>query len=704
MKKSLIVALAAGACVAPAALAQEYITLPFGGERRVQPDKYPATGYESRAIQVVYDNVTNVFGNGTGGTFLGNNNQILEDVRFTNSPWNGTTGRLMTEITWGVAVLTAPTSTDERMFLVFWDEDDMIFDGFTGVGTNMIRSGAVPIAVVTVDPGVNNAGFIYQFTIGLTGLPGGGVAIPDDDNGIVLQAGWANTAAVAGVTDWSNLPAGTLREACPSANLRGLAFGSNSLQPASNPTANPCTVGSTTKSYGRDMLTAAQCTNAGAFIGSAQGTTLEHRLINVAPAGGPNAGVSTTYGYQVRFRGDVPPPPPPPNTDLGCIADAGVATTGSVAAGEVDWFAVCLNGDASDPTLTFFNVDTEGSAGDVAIALYDSAGAVTGIVGGVSTAVDDGSGSGTNDQLTFGVRSIAAAAGGRDYDGRNGQLPAGQYYIAVAPSGSSFAPGFTASASANPGGSYNLNLTTNVNGSPLPAVTAPQITGVDYDQFGPIDPMFPGGDARPGIGATTGTRNVTWHKFTLANPTDAAHFLDGDFFALSGATADGMAFIFDSTGALLALTDDEGEALQPQFSSGAAGSRTYGGNTVPFDGNLPVGMPALPAGTYYVATGLFPMDFLSLQIVPDRFHVRGTSGSNLTLGFDLYAGGAGGPPCDPDVNQDGNVDQDDVSYLIGVVAGGPNPTGIDPDFNQDGNVDQDDVAALINVVAGGPCP
>jgi hypothetical protein len=61
-------------------------------------------------------------------------------------------------------------------------------------------------------------------------------------------------------------------------------------------------------------------------------------------------------------------------------------------------------------------------------------------------------------------------------------------------------------------------------------------------------------------------------------------------------------------------------------------------------------------------------------------------------------------PCDPDVNRDGNVDQDDVAYLINVVGGGPNPTGIDPDFNRDGNADQDDVAALIDVVAGGNCP
>jgi hypothetical protein len=61
-------------------------------------------------------------------------------------------------------------------------------------------------------------------------------------------------------------------------------------------------------------------------------------------------------------------------------------------------------------------------------------------------------------------------------------------------------------------------------------------------------------------------------------------------------------------------------------------------------------------------------------------------------------------PCDPDVNQDGNVDQDDVVYLVDVISGAPNPTGIDPDFNQDGNADQDDVTALIDVVGGGPCP
>lgn len=81
------------------------------------------------------------------------------------------------------------------------------------------------------------------------------------------------------------------------------------------------------------------------------------------------------------------------------------------------------------------------------------------------------------------------------------------------------------------------------------------------------------------------------------------------------------------------------------------------------------------------------------------------SGDGVPGGDALFAFTISGPVgCDPDVNQDGNVDQGDVDYLINVVGGGLNPTGVDPDFNQDGNSDQGDIDALVNVIAGGPCP
>ncbi|MCE7974258.1 MAG: hypothetical protein DYG92_08060 [Leptolyngbya sp. PLA1] len=76
----------------------------------------------------------------------------------------------------------------------------------------------------------------------------------------------------------------------------------------------------------------------------------------------------------------------------------------------------------------------------------------------------------------------------------------------------------------------------------------------------------------------------------------------------------------------------------------------------------------------------------------------------ITNTSPIIEGFRSGNGSDSDVNQDGNVDQDDVTYLINVVGGGANPTGINPDFNSDGNADQDDVFALLNAVAGGGCP
>lgn len=58
--------------------------------------------------------------------------------------------------------------------------------------------------------------------------------------------------------------------------------------------------------------------------------------------------------------------------------------------------------------------------------------------------------------------------------------------------------------------------------------------------------------------------------------------------------------------------------------------------------------------------------------------------------------------CNPDLNNDGNIDQDDVITLIDII-GGYNPNNIDGDLNNDGNLDQDDVLLLIDIISGGQC-
>jgi hypothetical protein len=96
---------------------------------------------------------------------------------------------------------------------------------------------------------------------------------------------------------------------------------------------------------------------------------------------------------------------------------------------------------------------------------------------------------------------------------------------------------------------------------------------------------------------------------------------------------------------------------------------------------------------------------LSIPVVAGQHYLIRIGGTNGAAGNGVVTlACVPDQPCDPDVNQDGNVDQDDVTYLINVVGGGGNPTGIDPDFNQDGNIDQDDVSALINTIGGGGCP
>jgi hypothetical protein len=131
----------------------------------------------------------------------------------------------------------------------------------------------------------------------------------------------------------------------------------------------------------------------------------------------------------------------------------------------------------------------------------------------------------------------------------------------------------------------------------------------------------------------------------------------------------------------------------------------YGGTDEYLIRTDPVGGtgPTCPDTPYTAQADQPPLTQVALDIIPIQLPV-GTFWQGpmvITLRDSL---GCAPPTCDPDVNCDGNVDQDDVTCLINVIAGNPGCACVNPDFNQDGNVDQDDVTALINVVAGGPCP
>lgn len=93
------------------------------------------------------------------------------------------------------------------------------------------------------------------------------------------------------------------------------------------------------------------------------------------------------------------------------------------------------------------------------------------------------------------------------------------------------------------------------------------------------------------------------------------------------------------------------------------------------------------------------------RLCPNDPGTRSTADTPLPAGLILrLSADLSADPCDADYTFDGNVDQDDIRLLIGLIAGEPNPRGIDPDFNRDGDTNQNDVDALLNVIAGGPCP
>jgi hypothetical protein len=184
----------------------------------------------------------------------------------------------------------------------------------------------------------------------------------------------------------------------------------------------------------------------------------------------------------------------------------------------------------------------------------------------------------------------------------------------------------------------------------------------------------------------------------------------GNFSASTANTgtviSDTQIFLFNDRGVGVTYNDDDsagGGGLRSRITSQfIPGPGTYylavtGYNADPIDEGGNLLWINTPFGTERVPDGPGAANAVSAW--------TGTSGTGVyrvNMSGVCFDGGT--PPCDPDYNQDGNADQDDVAYLTNVIAGGGNPTGRDPDFNGDGNVDQDDYAALVNVIAGAPCP
>ncbi|MGH7132147.1 MAG: GC-type dockerin domain-anchored protein [Phycisphaerales bacterium] len=300
--------------------------------------------------------------------------------------------------------------------------------------------------------------------------------------------------------------------------------------------------------------------------------------------------------------------------------------------GQFKWYKIVLSSAVSSAARTWLDIDTEGSTiGGLAtsIALYSQA-------TGNPVASDNDDGSGSLSQLTFGVGGLGsrAAVGGMSYNGRDGALAAGTYYLAVTP---------------YPGAFNNTWAVLNC-GSAIGNVTVrakagftPIIFPALAHTFAPIsDPATCQVFAPSSPGEALAVGSVNWYKMTLpaiaaasgtyCDITTNGSTLDTNSWE-PGFIDDTFAAIYDATGAGLFGDDDTGQDNGSAFSFGATSpSRVNGTN-----GAALVGQTAatLAAGDYYVAViefddnAVFANDF---GVTAGAGHVGGTTKLNVTVG------------------------------------------------------------------------
>lgn len=137
---------------------------------------------------------------------------------------------------------------------------------------------------------------------------------------------------------------------------------------------------------------------------------------------------------------------------------------GNVPFGEVRWMQFSIAQPATVLGGKFVDIDTVGTgAGDTEIALYDAAGRLV--------ASDDDDGPGRLSVLTFGVGARPAIGDGIPYDGRDGALDAGTYYLALSPYNATFGvAGWDVSNNgSNSITAARVNITTNIGAGTCPA-------------------------------------------------------------------------------------------------------------------------------------------------------------------------------------------------------------------------------------------
>ncbi|HRJ25937.1 MAG TPA: hypothetical protein PLO61_00330 [Fimbriimonadaceae bacterium] len=285
---------------------------------------------------------------------------------------------------------------------------------------------------------------------------------------------------------------------------------------------------------------------------------------------------------------DEPATPPTTVASFDPLADGLSTNSQTYSAAQVRWYKLVL------PTGTgatrFLDLDTETSTSATAataLAIWNNSGDLI-----VS---DTSDGSGSLSQLTFGgavnPRPTFVTGGNTVslvYNGRDGNLVAGTYYVSVTRTSASYSSPWTATSTST--GTAGLTFRANYNTvSGIPTATD---LGTLVDGNNPASFTHAGGI-------------VTWFKFTINGPTNLSRYLDID---LNTTSSDYDFALYSDTGTPLFYVDGfaNGAATYPAFFSfgGADNARpALAGLTTAFAGHS----GNLATGTYYLAVARFPL-------------------------------------------------------------------------------------------------
>ncbi len=398
----------------------------------------------------------------------------------------------------------------------------------------------------------------------------------------------------------------------------------------------------------------------------------------------------------LKLIADIPAAPPPGFSEFGtvdCTVSPTLSQTTTLMPGAVNWFRVVIPGTgatvASD-TFLDITVDSSASFADAAMGLYNA--------DGNRISADDDDGNLLDPQLTFAHGRRNGQGDATQLDGNDGDLPPGNYFLAVAGFGTTFgASAFAVNAASSVEfGDVTVTITSNVGSAGNCALPDPVAPAVIADLG-----VLPEGITSVNFQPTF--RQIAWWTFTTSyNVTagEAGNFLDIDTLGSEGGdTANTFLVLYDAAGNAVGTNfdNDSGPGVNAQLSYRNGTSLPGAGDGLPYEGQ---NGGEVPAGTYFVGVFNAPG-----QVEPDGWQTRATGGSSFIMQVNLRTPAG----CRADFNADGNVDPDDLSdYITCFFTNAAFPGSCaEADFNGDGSADPDDLSDYITlfftVTGGGPC-